>query len=73
MSEYLTHLVVDAHTADLRARARRAQLASDARTRGRRASRLRSSTARFLVAVAVRLDHRLQPAPVRSSTSGALT
>jgi hypothetical protein len=73
MSEYLTSVMVDAHTADLLEQARRARLVHDAGTGRRRSSRLRSSTARLLVAVAVRLDNRLQPASVRSPASGVLT
>jgi hypothetical protein len=73
MSEHLTSMLVDAHTSDLLEQARRARLVHDAGTGRPRSSRLRSSTARLLVAVALRLDHRLQPVSVRSSAPGVLT
>jgi hypothetical protein len=63
MSEYLTHLMVDGHTADRLEQARRPRLVHDARARGRWSGRLRGSTARFLVAVAIRLDDRTRPVP----------
>jgi hypothetical protein len=67
---YLSQAMAESHIADLAEDARRARLASGVRAAGRRPKRLRLSTARLLVALAIRLDDRLQPAPVHASTSG---
>jgi hypothetical protein len=67
---YFSQVMAESHIADLTEQARRARLASAARAAGRRPTRLRLSTARLLVALAVRLDDRLQLAPVHASTSG---
>jgi hypothetical protein len=69
MSGYLTYLMGEAHEAELAERARRLRPTPDTRTDRRRPNRVRISTARFLVAVAIRLDDRLQPTPVRAATS----
>ena len=68
MSGYQTLLMVEAQQAELAARAVRPRQAHDARTARRRPSRIRSWTARLLVAVAIRLDNRLQPTPVLASS-----
>jgi hypothetical protein len=70
MTEHLLHLQVQGHATDLTERARTARLARVASTRDRPRGRLRASTARLLVALAVRLDDRLRPAPVRAARSG---
>lgn len=71
MSSYLTQLLVEGHTADLRDQARRARLARASREAGQRPSRLRTLTARLLVALATRLDDRPWPTAVPASISGA--
>jgi hypothetical protein len=68
MTGYLTYLMVEAQEAELAASALRPRPAHDARIDRRRTSRFRTSTARLLVAVAVRLDSRLQPVPVPASS-----
>jgi hypothetical protein len=69
MSAYLTQIQAEAHAADLTEQARQAQLVRLARTGQPRPRRLRTSTARFLVALAVRLDHGLQPPAVPATAS----
>jgi hypothetical protein len=68
MSGYLTYLMVEAQEAELARNALRPRPAHDARTDRRRPSRFRISTARLLVALAIRLDNRLQPIPVPASS-----
>jgi hypothetical protein len=63
MSVYVTQLLVEEHQAEFRSRARRAELARQARA-ARGPSRARTSAARLLVALATRLDGRLQPAAI---------
>lgn len=67
----LTQMLVAAHAADLTDQARQARLARAARTSERHPGRLRSSTARLLVGLARRLDHRLGPIPAHAPISGS--
>ena len=67
MTGYLTDLIVDAQEAELADRAGRPGPARAARADRRHTSRFRSSTARLLMALAVRLDGRLQRAPVSAA------
>ena len=67
----LTQMLVSAHAAELTDQARRAGLARTARTSERHPGRLRSSTARLLVGLARRLDHRLGPIPAHAPISGS--
>jgi hypothetical protein len=69
MSTYVTQLLVEAHTADLTRRAQLAGQARDGRSSRRRTGRLRTSAARRLLAVAVRLDSRLLPTPAPAARS----
>jgi hypothetical protein len=69
MTGYLTYLMVDAQEAELAARAMRPGPAHALRTRRRDTGRFRSSTARLLMGLAVRLDGRLQRGPVSAATS----
>jgi hypothetical protein len=64
MSLPVTRMLVEAHTTDLAAQAQQTRLVREARAGHRRPSRSRAAAARLLVAVAARLDHRLQ-APAR--------
>jgi hypothetical protein len=73
MTGYLTYLMVEAQEAGLAARAMRPGPARAPRAGRRHTTRFRSSTARLLMAVAVRLDGRLQRAPVSAATSGTGT
>jgi len=68
MSGYQNLLMVEAQQAEVAARAMRPRHDHDARTDRRRPNRIRISTARLLIAVAIRLDNRLQPAPVLASS-----
>jgi hypothetical protein len=67
MSGYLAYLMVQAQEAERAANALRPRPAQDTRALGRRTGRFRISTARLLVAMATRLDDRLQPVPMRAS------
>ena len=73
MSGYMTYLMVEAQQTELAERVRRARPPDDARTGHPEPSRLRRWTARLLVALAMRLDNRLQPATARVAPSGART
>jgi hypothetical protein len=73
MTAYLSHLQAQAHAEDLGEQARRDRLAHPVRTSPGRPARLRSSMAQFLLGLAIRLDHGLQPTAVRPSTSGSGT
>ena len=68
MSGYQTLLMVEAQHAEVAARAMRPQHDHDARTDRRRPNRIRISTARLLIAVAIRLDNRPQPTSVLASS-----
>ena len=70
MTGYLNYLVVVAREAELAAMASRPDPFYEARADRRGPGRFRSATARLMVAVAVRLDNRLQPAPVRAVPCG---
>jgi hypothetical protein len=67
------HIQVQTHAADLAQQARRDRLAGSTGTGHRGRRRLRNSMARLLVALAIRLDHGLQPPAVRASASGCGT
>jgi hypothetical protein len=67
MSGYLTYLMVEAQEAERAAKAMRPRPAPEASTGPRRPGPFRSSTARILVAMAIRLDNGLQPVPVPAS------
>jgi hypothetical protein len=67
----LTEMLVAAHAADLTDQARRAGLARAARTSERPSGRLRTSTARLLVGLARRIDHRLGAIPAPAPISGS--
>jgi hypothetical protein len=64
-------MLAAAHTADLIDEARQAGLARAARTSERCPGRLRTSTARLLVGLARRLDHRLGPIPAHAPIAGS--
>jgi hypothetical protein len=64
-------MLAAAHTADLADEARQAALARAARPTERHPGRLRISTARLLVGLARRLDHRLGPIPASAPISGS--
>jgi hypothetical protein len=69
MTGYLTYLMVEAQEAELAERAMRPRPARAPRTGRGHTGRFRSSTARLLMGLAVRLDDRLQRAPVPAATS----
>jgi len=73
VSSYFSQVMAESHAADLTEDARRARMASGVRTAHRPSRRLRLSTARLLVALAVRLDDQLPAAPVPASASGVGT
>jgi hypothetical protein len=61
-SDHLARVFAEGRAAELAARAERARLLREVRSR--RPRRVRASTARLLVAMASRLDDRLQPVAV---------
>jgi hypothetical protein len=74
MTSHLNYLMVEAQQAEVAERAERARRArppDGARIVRRQPSRLRTGTARLLVALAVRLDGRPTPTAARVSPSGA--
>ena len=73
MSGYMTYLMVEAQQTELVERVRRAGPPDESRAGPPGPSRLRMRTARLLVALAMRLDDRLQPAAARVSAAGART
>jgi hypothetical protein len=69
MNGYLTYLMVEAQEAELAERARRPRPARAARADRPSGTGFRSSTARLLMALAVRLDGRLQRTTVPAATA----
>jgi hypothetical protein len=67
MSAYLSQVQAEAHAAELAEDARRARRAHPVATSDVRPRRLRSSAARMLLGLAVRLDHGLRSTTVRPS------
>jgi hypothetical protein len=70
MSGYLSYMQAKARDAEIGERVERARLSHPDRTGSERPGRVRNSTARVLLGLAIRLDHGLQPTTVRPSSTG---
>jgi hypothetical protein len=71
MTGYLTFMQAKAHETEIGERVERARLARPERAGHVPPRGLRTSMARVLLGLAMRLDHGLRPTAVRRSTSGS--